>query len=237
MTMGESFDNAETVRAYLLGRVSDEAALEAVEELLFTDEEFFARVEMAEDELINDYVLGYLDDVDAASFKASLEENPDRLFKLRLANEIRRKALAERAASAAEAKEIARPLVSNAAPPFLTAVKAFFGRPLYVGASAALVVAALAASVYLFGGGGTDELAELRRLRARADDRDARLRLRLRAARAAARRHGRAGHAPTAPARKQLPRLRREEAERRGAPQARPPLPLAAEAHGRRARA
>src|ERR687890_580120 len=98
MTMGESFKSAESVRDYLLGRVPDEATLEAVEELLFTDEEFFARVELAEDELINDYVLGYLDEADAAGFKASLEGNPDRRLKLRLTQGLKERALAEQAA-------------------------------------------------------------------------------------------------------------------------------------------
>ena len=56
--MGKSFKSAETVREYLLGRVSDEATLEDLEELLFTDEEFCSQVALAEDELVNDYVLG-----------------------------------------------------------------------------------------------------------------------------------------------------------------------------------
>ncbi|MBV8859835.1 MAG: hypothetical protein JOZ02_23080 [Acidobacteria bacterium] len=159
--MGESFQNAETVREYLLGRVSDEATLEAVEELLFTDEAFFARVELAEDELINDYVLGYLDERDAASFKASLGANPDRRFKLTLASEIRRTALAERAAGAAEAKGFRRADGPDAAPSFLASLKNLFGRPVYASVFAALLLAALAGSVYLFRSSGADELAEL----------------------------------------------------------------------------
>jgi hypothetical protein len=162
MTMGESFKSAESVRDYLLGRVSDEATLESVEELLFTDEEFYTRVALAEDELINDYVLGYLDERDAARFKASLEDDPERRFKLRVAVALREKALAAHAAEAAEAKELKRAVESDAAPSFFTSVKAFFGRPLYAGAFAALVVAALAGSVYLFRDGQGDELAELR---------------------------------------------------------------------------
>lgn len=82
--MGESFKSEGAVREYLLGRVSDEATLEGLEELLFTDEEFCTRVEVAEDELVNDYVLGYLNEEDAAGFKATLADNPDRRFKLEL---------------------------------------------------------------------------------------------------------------------------------------------------------
>jgi len=165
--MGESFESAETVRDYLLGRVSDEATLEAVEERLFTDEEFFARVEAAEDELINDYVLGYLDEREAAGFAASLEGNPERLFKLRLAQGLRQKALAERAAEATKAIGSERAGAPEAGPSFLTTLKAFFRRPLYAGAFAALAVAVLAGSVYLFRGGRADELAELRDIYAR----------------------------------------------------------------------
>src|ERR1044071_6073675 len=150
MTMGESFESEETVRDYLLGRVSDEATLEGIEERLFTDEEFFARVELAEDEVINDYVLGYLDEREAAGFAATLEGNPGRRFKLRLAQGVREKALAERAAGATKAKGSERAV---AGPSFLTSLKAFFRRPLYAGAFAAFVVAALAGSLYLFRGG------------------------------------------------------------------------------------
>src|SRR5215212_7896341 len=101
MTMGESFKSAESVRDYLLGRVSDEATLEGLEELLFTDEEFCSRVALAEDELINDYVLGYLNEEDAAAFDAALTSNPERRFKLELTRALREKALA---ASAQESK-------------------------------------------------------------------------------------------------------------------------------------
>jgi hypothetical protein len=165
--MGESFKSAETVRNYLLGRLPDEATLEAVEELLFTDEEFYARVALAEDELVNDYALGYLDEADAARFTASLEGNTERRFKSRLALELRKRALAERAADATEAKRLTRAGESDAAPSFLTSVKAFFRRPLYAGAFAALLVAALAGSVYLLRGDRVDEMAELRAIYAR----------------------------------------------------------------------
>lgn len=166
--MGESFDSEETVvRDYLLGRVGDEAALEEIEERLFTDEEFCTRVALAEDELVNDYVLGYLDEADAARFEASLEGNPDRQFRLRLTRGIKEKALAEAAGVAAEAKGLKRAGEPEAAPSFLKSLMTLFGRPIYAGAFAALLVAVLAASVYLLRGGGGDELAGLRAMYAR----------------------------------------------------------------------
>jgi tetratricopeptide (TPR) repeat protein len=173
--MGESFKSEETVREYLLGRVSDEATLEGLEEHLFMDEDFCSRVALAEDELVNDYVLGYLNEEDAAAFDATLASNPERRFKLELTRALREKALA---ASAKESKE-SKPLTAmsettkttkttkttaaEAGPSLVESLKTFFRRPMYAGAFAVLLIATLAASVYLFQSGGrADELAELR---------------------------------------------------------------------------
>jgi tetratricopeptide (TPR) repeat protein len=165
--MGDSFKSEGAVREYLLGRVSDEATLEGLEELLFTDEEFCTRVEVAEDELVNDYVLGYLNEEDAAGFKATLADNPDRRFKLELTRAIREKALAERAKGAKESRKDDDAKEPDAAASFLDSLRAFFRRPAYAGAFAVLLVALLAASVYLFRGGRADSLAELRAVYAR----------------------------------------------------------------------
>lgn len=148
--MGEFLNNDKTIREYLLGRVSDEATLEGVEELLFTDKEFCSRVALAEDEIINDYVFGHLDEADAASFRATLAGNPERLFKLGITQALRRKALAGNAQPA------------EAAPSFFASLAAFFRRPVYAVAFAVLLVAALASALYLVRPGSADELAELR---------------------------------------------------------------------------
>ena len=76
--MGESLPDDEKVREYLLGRVSDEAALEELEDLLFTSEDFCSQVELAEDHLINEYVFGNLNRDDAESFRATLAGNTER---------------------------------------------------------------------------------------------------------------------------------------------------------------
>jgi Tfp pilus assembly protein PilF len=173
--MGTSFKSDETVREYLLGRVSDEATLEGLEELLFTDEEFCSRVELAEDELLNDYVLGYLSEEERAAFDAALASNPERRFKLGLTRALREKALAAGANESKASKE-SKPLTAmsetmtkttaaatEAGPSLVDSLKAFFRRPMYAGLFAVLLVAVLAASVYIFRGGGrADELAELR---------------------------------------------------------------------------
>jgi tetratricopeptide (TPR) repeat protein len=148
--MGESVKSEKTVRDYLLGRVSDETALEELEELLFTDEEFCSQVELAEDGIINDYVLGYLDAADAASFRATLAGNPQRRAKFELTQRLREKALARNVQQAADA------------PTFFASLKAFFRQPKYVAAFSLLLVAALFSAIYFGGRSDPDELAELR---------------------------------------------------------------------------
>ncbi|HEY0007024.1 MAG TPA: hypothetical protein VGB17_19745 [Pyrinomonadaceae bacterium] len=148
--MGESLKNEKTVREYLLGRVSDETTLEGLEELLFTDEEFCAQVELAEDEMINDYVFGHLDQADADSFQATLADNPERRFKLELTQALREKALAKNVKA------------SEDTPSFLASLKAFFRQPKYVGALAVLLIAVLVSVVYFGRRSSPDELAELR---------------------------------------------------------------------------
>jgi tetratricopeptide (TPR) repeat protein len=148
--MGESFKNDETIREYLLGRVSDETTLEGLEELLFTDEEFCSQVALAEDGIINDYVLGYLDEADAASFRATLADNHERRFKLELTQALREKALARNVK------------VVEDRPSFFASFKAFFRQPQYVGAFAVLLIAVVGLTVYFSRRNNPDELAELR---------------------------------------------------------------------------
>lgn len=148
--MSESLKSDETVREYLLGRVSDEKVLEGLEELLFTDEEFCSRVALAEDILINDYVLGRLDDRDAQSFRKTIAVNPERRFKAELTEGLREKALA-RSVKTAEDK-----------PSLLGSFMAFFSQPKYAGAFAVLLIAAVSLTLYLRTTGTSGQLAELR---------------------------------------------------------------------------
>jgi CHAT domain-containing protein len=151
MSMSESLKSERTVREYLLGRVSDETTLEGIEELLFTDEEFCSEVALAEDGLINDYVLGHLDEADAASFKATLANDSERRFKLELTQALREKALAKNVK------------VLEDRPSFFASLKAFFRQPKYVAAFALLLIAVLVSAIYLSRRSNPpDELAELR---------------------------------------------------------------------------
>lgn len=149
--MSEALTNEKTIRDYLLGRVSDETTLEGIEDRLFTDDEFCSQVALAEDELINDFVLGDLDATDAASFRATLARDPERRSKLELTQALRAKALARKGETTASK------------PSFFTSLKAFFSQPKYIGAFAVLLIAVLVTVFYLARKSGpADEMAELR---------------------------------------------------------------------------
>jgi CHAT domain-containing protein len=148
--MGSFSKSEETIREYLLGRVSDETELEGLEDLLFTDEEFCSQVALVEDGLINDYVLGRLNQADAESFRTMLTDNPDRRFKLDLTQALREKALATNLKPAKVGSS------------FLASLTLLFRQPMYAGAFAVLLIAVIAFAVYLTRRTNPDQLAELR---------------------------------------------------------------------------
>lgn len=160
--MGPSISET-TIREYLLGRVSDETTLEGIEDLLFTDEEFCSGAALAEDELINDYVFGRLNEADVKSFQATIENNSDRRFKLELTQALRVKALAATAQTA------------EVRPSLLAALKAFFRQPQYVGAFAILLIAAVTFVIYFRTKDKADDLAELRSIYQQARPTETRL--------------------------------------------------------------
>src|SRR6185312_13285281 len=126
--MGESARSAETIRDYLLGRVADEATLQEIEELWFTDEEFCSQVALMEDTIINDSVLGRLDAADERNFRASLAGNPDRSFQLQLTEGLRARALARKGQTIRDQRS------------FFASLPAFFRQPIYAGAFAVLLI-------------------------------------------------------------------------------------------------
>ena len=147
--MGKSPKSDETVREYLLGRISDESVLERLEEMLFTDDEFCSKVALVEDEIINDYVLNRLNARDAQSLRATLATNRERRFKLDLTQALREKALDAHAKA------------GEPSPSFLSSLRAFISQPKYVGAFAILLIAAVSVTLFL-SFRDTDPLAELR---------------------------------------------------------------------------
>lgn len=144
--MDVSLKREETIREYLLGRIADETTLERLEELMFSDEEFCSQVELAEEGLINDFVMGRLDSADAESFRATLSHNSERRFRLELTQRLKEKALSQ-----VEDK-----------PSFFVSLQAFLRKPQYAGALAVLVIAVIGLAIYLSRQPRTDDLAELR---------------------------------------------------------------------------
>jgi CHAT domain-containing protein len=148
--MDVSLKSEETIREYLLGRVGDETTLERLEELMFSDEEFCSQVELAEEGLINDYVMGRLDAAEAESFRTTLSHNSERRFRLELTHRLKEKALA-RASNRVESKSS-----------FFVSLQAFLRKPQYAGALAVLVIVGMGLAVYLSRQPRVDDLAELR---------------------------------------------------------------------------
>lgn len=150
--MAQSMNNDGIGREYLLGRITDETTLEEIEARLFDDEDFCAQMELAEDEIINDYVLGRLSAEDASSFESTLAYDPERRFKLELTKQLRNRARIRDAQRAQRSSS------------FFNSIAHFFRQPAYAGAFAVLLIAAVVLAVYLTRRTPPDNLAELRSL-------------------------------------------------------------------------
>ena len=148
--MGSFVTSEDTLREYLLGRVSDETTLEGIEELLFTDGEFCSQVELMEDGIINDFVMGRLNEADAESFRATLVADPERRACVELTQALREKALAGSSETAKERSS------------FFASLGAFFRQPMYAGAFAVLLIAVVGLAAYVVWRNRPDELAELK---------------------------------------------------------------------------
>lgn len=147
--MNESLNNLETIRQYLLGRISDETALEGIEELLFSDDEFCTKTEIVEDELINDYVFGKLNADDKFSFEKTLENNSDRRAKVKVTQLL---------------KEKVEVVVTEEKVSFFDSIKVFLRQPIYAGGFALLLIAILTGAILLSRSPNNSELAELKNI-------------------------------------------------------------------------
>jgi CHAT domain-containing protein/cytochrome c-type biogenesis protein CcmH/NrfG/TPR repeat protein len=136
----------ETIKTYLLGRISDEETLAGIEEALFFDDDFAAQVELTEDEIIDDYVFGNLTAEDRDAAENFFFKNSERQFKLKLTQELENKA----------------PIAAAEKPHFFEALKVFFRQPAYVGAFAVLLVVVIGLAVFLSRSPESRELADLR---------------------------------------------------------------------------
>lgn len=139
----------ETIKAYLLGKISEEKTLAGIEEALFFDDEFAAQVELSEDEIIDDYVFGNLTAEDRESAENFFFKNSGRQFKLKLAGKLKNKATVTATAEK---------------PGLFETLKVFFRQPAYVGAFAVLLVVVIGLAVFLSRSSESRELAELRLL-------------------------------------------------------------------------
>ena len=148
--MNETLKNEKNAREYLLGRVSDETRLAEFEELLFLDEDFCSLAEIVEDELINDFVFGRLNETDSADFAKTLENNAERRGKIALTNAIKEKAAAQNVAE------------KETKPSFFESIKAFFQKPVYIGAFAVLLIGIFALLWFVLSRQNTNELAKLK---------------------------------------------------------------------------
>jgi len=139
----------ETIRAYLLGSISDEETLAGIEESLFFNDDFATEIELAEDEIINDYVFENLSAEDRKSAERCFFTGAERQFKLKLTQELREKAKESEQTGKVEK------------PSFFEILKIFFRQPAYAGAFAVVLIAAIGFSIYFFRNSAPTELAEL----------------------------------------------------------------------------
>ncbi len=136
------------IREYLLGRIADAPTLENIEERLFSDDEFCSQVEVAEEELVHDYVFGKLSPADRRSFDEKIAGNSELRFKADMAEALKEKARHE---TAAEKR-----------PGFLETIKAFLQTPAYAGAFAVLLIAILTVTWFALRSPAGDPLAQLK---------------------------------------------------------------------------
>lgn len=147
--MPEFIKTDRAIREYLLGQIADESVLEQIEELMFRDPQYCAKMELLEDEIINDYVLGELSSEEATSFEGTLARDSERLFKLELARGL------EQRARQRDAEVASRPSPAAAWWQFLR-------RPQFAVGFAVLLIAAIVLTIYVTRRTGSDDLADLR---------------------------------------------------------------------------
>ncbi len=146
--MNETLKNKENIRDYLLCRISDEEKLSAIEELLFSDDEFCAEVEECEDEIINQYVLDELNAEDKKSADEFFFASNERKWKLELTQQLRQKAIAEKVN---ETEKVS----------VFDSIKNLFRKPAFLSGFAVLAILFVGVSIYILTRSSSAELAEL----------------------------------------------------------------------------
>lgn len=93
--MSENLKIKENLRKYLLGRITEQGDLDLIEERLLKDREFFHELETAEEDLIEDYVFGGLDEEELIDFKKLFLNVPERLEKIKFTKSLHEFAVQE----------------------------------------------------------------------------------------------------------------------------------------------
>ncbi|HKF58526.1 MAG TPA: hypothetical protein VKJ45_24005 [Blastocatellia bacterium] len=91
--MNERNNDEGAIRQYLLGQLHEPEQI-AIEDRLLTDDPYYQRLEMIEDELIDDYLAGTLSDPDHQAFSTHFLAAPERQNKLKFALAMHRSASA-----------------------------------------------------------------------------------------------------------------------------------------------
>src|SRR5882724_403034 len=102
--MSEEVYDEVHLRKYLLGELN-EAEQQALEERLMAETEFFDLLQVAEDELVDDYLRGALSGDERGKFESFFLSTPERSRKLSFAMTLRRYVTAEAAVRRAPATE------------------------------------------------------------------------------------------------------------------------------------
>jgi hypothetical protein len=94
--MGQYIEEQKTIRRYLLGELAEEKQRQ-LEESLLTNSELFEEILMAEDELVDEYTAGLLDERERERFEKHFLATPERLQKLRFARAFKKHIASARA--------------------------------------------------------------------------------------------------------------------------------------------
>src|SRR5215470_4410948 len=82
--MNERNNDEGAIRQYLLGQLHEPEQI-AIEDRLLTDDAYYQRLAMIEDELIDDYITGALSEPDRQAFSAHFLAAPEHQKKLKFA--------------------------------------------------------------------------------------------------------------------------------------------------------
>src|SRR5687768_13993777 len=93
--MPDNLKIKENLRKYLLGQLVEQDELDLIEERLLKDRDFIQELETAEEELIEDYIFGELDETELKDFKKLFLPVPARAEKIKFTRSLHEVSLRE----------------------------------------------------------------------------------------------------------------------------------------------